>query len=67
MSQFKRDMTEKMRDPEYAYEFGRFERELEIIKLLEEEKAQYESIGGSIFYEVAAINKFIALIKGENK
>lgn len=36
-----------------------------IIKLLEEEKAQYESIGGSIFYEVAAINKFIALIKGE--
>ena len=36
MSQFKRDMTEKMRDPEYAYEFGRAERELEIIELLED-------------------------------
>ena len=35
MSQFKRDMEEKMRDPEYAYEFGRTERELEIIELLE--------------------------------
>ena len=32
MSQFKQDMTENMRNPEYAYEFGRTERELEIIE-----------------------------------
>lgn len=35
MSQFKRDMTEKMRDPDYAYEFGRTERQLEIVALIE--------------------------------
>lgn len=35
MSQFKRDMTEAMRNPDYAYEFGRTERELEIVEMLQ--------------------------------
>ena len=78
VSQFKRDMTEKMRDPEYAYEFGRTERELEIIQLLEEQIMKIETQidlanpddGFSITLWTADIdnlNTYIALIKGENK
>lgn len=62
MSQFKRDMTEKMRDPEYAYEFGRFERELEIIKVLEELFDKAENAETRRLLTMA-----IALIKVENK
>ncbi len=35
MSAFKDDFAEKMNDPEFAYEFGRAERELEIVALIE--------------------------------
>jgi len=36
MSAFESDHAKDMKNPEYAYQFGRNERELEIIKLLEE-------------------------------
>ena len=36
MSAFKGDLAENMKDPEFAYEYGRTERELEIIQILEE-------------------------------
>ncbi len=60
MSQFKRDIEKKMLNPEYAYEFGRAERELEIIELLEE---QAEITG----YVEIKLSRLIALIKGEDK
>jgi hypothetical protein len=53
MSAFKDDLAEKMKNPEFAYEYGRTERELEIIKLLEEDAdANYYAL---------------RIIKGENK
>lgn len=63
MSAFLDDHAEDMNNPEYAYEFGRNERELEIIKLLEAEspcqmKGMHHDIG---FCSCQAI----ALIKGE--
>lgn len=66
MSQFKRDITEKMRNPEYAYEFGRAERELEIIKLLEGMSCGHycRCMAGELCDSYA---EAIALIKGENK
>lgn len=65
MSQFKRDMTEKMRDPEYAYEFGRAERELEIIKLLEDRLQEATLPDGALFIESTIIKQLIKLIKEE--
>jgi hypothetical protein len=59
-------MEEKMRDPEYAYEFGRTERELEIIKLLEEQGCDCHNAYCDKL-PTAALNSLIALIKGENK
>jgi hypothetical protein len=45
-----------MNNPEFAYEYGRTERELEIIKLLE------------VWWETdQELEELIALIKGENK
>lgn len=38
MSAFKDDLAENMKNPEFAYEYGRTERELEIVKLLEEQQ-----------------------------
>ena len=35
MSAFDSDLAENMKNPEFAYNYGRTERELEIIKLLE--------------------------------
>ena len=32
MSAFSDDLAEKMKNPEFAYEYGRTERELEIVK-----------------------------------
>lgn len=53
MSAFMTDHSENMKNPEYAYEYGRTERELEIIELLEEEAdANYYAL---------------RIIKGENK
>lgn len=65
MSQFKRDMTEKMRDPEYAYEFGRAERELEIIELLEDRLKETTLPDGALYVESVVIKQLIKLIKEE--
>ena len=35
MSAFDEDHAENMKNPEYAYEYGRTERELEIVALIE--------------------------------
>ena len=56
MSAFSDDHTKDMNNPDYAYWFGRNEREAEIIKLLEEQD-WLPSIKAHI----------IALIKGEQK
>ena len=62
MSAFLDDHAENLKNVEYAYEFGRNERELEIIKLLEGtysialEKNEFD-----------LLDFLIALIKGENK
>jgi hypothetical protein len=56
VSAFKDDHAEHMNDPKYAYQYGRTERELEIIKLLE------------VWWETdQELEELIALIKGENK
>lgn len=59
MSAFESDFAEDIKDPQFAYEFGRFERELEIIKLLEERKC-------GCYCEVhMVLDPAIAAIKGE--
>lgn len=62
MSAFLDDHAEDMKNPKYAYQFGRSERELEIIKLLESDPKELIDLGGGLRagYETA-----IALIKGE--
>ena len=55
MSAFQDDHAKHMNDPEYAYQYGRSERELEIIKLLE------------VWWETdQELEELIALIKGES-
>ena len=53
MSVFESDFAEDLKNPKFAYEFGRHERELEIIKLLEAADS-------------ACSDWAIALIKGES-
>lgn len=69
MSQFKRDMTERMRDPEYAYEFGRTERELEIVEIVAQFAKCDECDAGSISADCSPklAQHIISLIKGETK
>lgn len=75
MSAFKDDLAENMKDPEFAYEYGRSERELEIIKLLEEMPWQIYiavSTEGAPLERIKTLKTLvrddaIALIKGENK
>jgi hypothetical protein len=54
-----------MLDPEYAYEFGRTERELEIIKLLEDRLQEATLPDGALFIESTVIKQLIKLIKEE--
>ena len=62
MSDFNNYLAENMKNPEFAYEYGLTERELEIIKLLQERLSPitYEK------HECVAIEDAIALIKGES-
>ena len=60
-------MTEKMRDPEFAYEFGRAEREFEIIELLEDRLKETTLPDGVLFIESAVIKQIIKLIKKEEQ
>jgi len=56
-----------MLDPEFAYEFGRQEREMEIIELAK--KLEHRSMTHSELCtrEHYFVEKLIAAIKGENK
>ncbi len=67
MSLFEKDLAEKMKDPEFAYEYGRTERELEIIQLAK--KLEHRSMTHSELCtrEHYFVEKLIAAIKGENK
>ncbi len=67
MSDFKVDLAEKMKDPEFAYEYGRTERELEIIELVK--KLEHKSMTHSELCtrEHYFVDKLIVAIKGENK
>lgn len=59
MSTFNDDLAENMKDPEFAYNFGRSERELEIIKLLEElfNKAENAETRRLLTMAIASIKK----------
>lgn len=61
MSAFNSDLAENMKSPEFAYEFGRQERELEIVKVLEPlfDKAENAETRRLLM-------QGLALIKGEN-
>ncbi len=65
VSAFNSGLAENMSNPEFAYEYGRTERELEIIKLLEEMPDNMFS-GGSPLEEAAgaAIRLAIRRING---
>lgn len=67
MSNFKsiawNDLHDDFKDPEFAYRFGRYEREIEIIKLLEENTG----CGYEHYESEKCFCDAIALIKGENK
>ena len=65
MSQFKRDIEKKMLNPEFAYEFGRAERELEIIELLEDRLKETTLPDGALYVESVVIKQLIKLIKEE--
>lgn len=66
MSAFSSGLAENMSNPEFAYEYGRTERELEIIKLLEELGCDCHNPYCDKM-DSAALKSLIALIKGENK
>lgn len=67
MSAFELEHAEDIKDPEYAYAFGRNERELEIIKLLEEKKSslkQFRKAGQiSLVNNEEMIDRIITAIK----
>ncbi len=62
------DHAENMKDPDYAYEFGRNERELEIIKLLEDPVIMsnwWSQVDKNLGLYGNLKNYVIALIEGE--
>jgi hypothetical protein len=57
-----------MEDPEFAYEFGRAERELELLQWIEENRSAIELEPGEYIYrDHFNSQSLIAFIKGENK
>jgi hypothetical protein len=56
-----------MLDPEFAYEFGRQEREMEIIKLAKDLEHKSMTHSELCTREHYFVEKLIAAIKGENK
>lgn len=65
MSAFYDDLAKNMSSPEFAYEFGRTERELEIINLLEtwsEQNRYDETLSGGFRL---GMGHALDLIKGE--
>lgn len=64
MSAFQDDHTENMKNPEYAYEYGRSERELEIIKLLEDQGCDCHNVYCDK-WATSVLKPLIVLIKEE--
>jgi hypothetical protein len=57
-----------MEDPEFAYEFGRTERELEILQWVEQNRSAIEFEPGEVIYrDHFNSESLIAFIKGEGK
>lgn len=67
MSAFYDDLDDNMLDPEFAYEFGRQERELEIIELAKDLEHRSMTHSELCTREHYYVEKLIAAIKGENK
>lgn len=68
MSLFYDDLDDNMEDPEFAYEFGRTERELEIIQWVEQNRSAIELEPGEYIYrDHFNSTSLIAFIKGEGK
>jgi hypothetical protein len=68
VSAFKDDHAENMNSPEFAYEFGRSERELEILHWVEQNRSAIELEPGEVIYrDHFNSESLIAFIKGENK
>ena len=61
MSTFYDDLDDNMLDPEFAYQFGRTERELEIVRLLETESKTWQQ------QHALLLDYLIAAIKEQNK
>lgn len=67
MSAFKDDLAEKMKNPEFAYEFGRVERELEIVALIEQTHKHGMTHSERCAIRHGFADYLIERIKGENK
>jgi hypothetical protein len=68
LSLFYDDLDDNMEDPEFAYEFGRTERELEILQWVEQNRSAIELEPGEVIYrDHFNSQSLIAFIKGENK
>lgn len=67
MSAFNDDLAENMKNPEFAYHFGREQRELEIIQILEELDRHGSTHSEFCAARHAYAAKAMERIKGENK
>lgn len=68
MTLFYDDLDNNMEDPEFAYEFGRTERELEILQWVEQNRSAIEFEPGEVIYrDHFNSESLIAFIKGEGK
>jgi hypothetical protein len=66
LNSFYDDLDDSMLDPEFAYEFGRQERELEIVQLVQ--RIERHSTHSELCYkEHRFVERLIAAIKGDNK
>lgn len=66
MNSFNDDLTKAMKDPNFAYEFGKQERELEIMHTLLDYRNKKRKFFASVVARVI-IDHAISVIKGENK
>jgi hypothetical protein len=65
MSAFYDDLNEEMKDPWFAYQFGRDEREMEIIALIEDNACRCNA-SGCVKFDMGDAETITAFIKGEN-
>ena len=60
-SKFNADFADNMKDPDFAYDYGRQQRELEIIDLLEVESKTWQQ------QHALLLDYLVAAIKEQNK